>query len=71
MYALYIDRISTIAKTGAKSCLLDYALYMVCYLLRQPYGGRMLCSGFVETVLGYDVTNDLPLEVFYKIYQEW
>jgi hypothetical protein len=71
MYTLYIDRISTIAKTGAKSCLWDYALYMVCYLFRQRYGGRMLCTGFVETVLGYDVTNDLPLEVFYRIYQGW
>jgi len=45
---------------GTRSYYIDFVRYALNTLLKRPYSGRILCTGFVEVVLGLSPTNEPP-----------
>ena len=62
-----LTRIDTYAKSGGKTRRLDFLVYGVLQWLKRPYMGNPLCTGFVEAVLGMDVSHCTPVELIKKV----
>jgi len=45
---------------GTRSYYIDFVRYALSTLFKRPYSGRILCTGFVEVVLGLSPTNEPP-----------
>ena len=60
-------RIDTYAKSQSVTHPIDFIRYAFLYLMGKPYIGRNLCTGFVETILGMDVSNCTPLDLMRKV----
>jgi len=62
-----IIRIDTYAKSQTVTHPIDFLWYGVLQWLKRPYEGRNLCTGFVEAVLGLDITHSTPCELIKQV----
>ena len=60
-------RIDTYAKSQTVTHPIDFIRYFMVYLFNKPYEGRNLCTGFVEAVLGMDVSHCTPYELIQQV----
>ena len=60
-------RIDVYAKSQSVTHPIDFIRYGVLHLLGKRYKGRNLCTGFVQAVLGLDVTHSTPYELIQQV----
>jgi len=62
-----LTRIDTYAKSQTIMHPIDILWYGVLHLLGKRYKGRNLCTGFIQAVLGLDVTHSTPCELIKQV----
>ena len=60
-------RVDVYAKSQSVTHPIDFLAYGMLEWLKRPYKGRNLCTGFIEAVLGMDVSHCTPYELIQQV----